>query len=113
MKFISTGEHPVRIGVPLSQLKQQSDNSQTDDQHLLMKNIVDRYKNRPDTPPFPNMCIATFASEYRVLPKSQIPKGDNNNVSQLKSNFGFITKRTNEEKPAVIRYVRLSPMKQS
>lgn len=112
-QFIPTGEHPVRMSVPLSQLKQQRDNSQTDDQHLWMKNIVDRYKNRPDTPPFLNMCLATFASEYRVLPKSQIPKGDNNNVIQLKNNFGFITKRTNEEKPAMIRYVRLSPIKQS
>lgn len=63
--------------------------------------------------PLVNMCLATFASEYRVLPKSQIPKDGNSNVIQLKNNFGFITKITNEEKPAVIRYARLSPMKQS
>lgn len=41
-QFIPTDELPVRMSVP-SQLKQQNNNSPTDDQHLWMKNIVDRY----------------------------------------------------------------------
>ncbi len=59
------------MSVP-SQLKQQHGSNQADDKHLWMKNVVDQYKNRPDTQPFINMCLATFSSQYGVLATSQI-----------------------------------------
>lgn len=59
------------------------------------------------------MSLATFCSQYRFLATSQIPNGDKCKVFQLKNVFGFVSKRATEEKPAVIHYARLSPMKHS
>ena len=77
---------------------------------MWMTSVVDRYKHRPQSPPFKPLCLATFCSEYRVLSQSEVPSNPNESVVQLQDNYGHIKKRSRME-PAVIRYARLSPTK--
>ncbi|XP_047183305.1 uncharacterized protein LOC124849374 [Scophthalmus maximus] len=70
---------------------------------MWMTSLVDRYKSRPEDGTFNDMCIATFASEYRVLSKSENCK----NAIQLGNHCGSVTKRTRTQ-PAVVCYARFS-----
>ncbi|XP_062581675.1 uncharacterized protein LOC134243443 [Saccostrea cucullata] len=109
--FVPVGENPTRLSKPLSQMKRtckNEDDMEDDDDSIWMTNIVERYENRPDLHPFPEMCLAEFCSEYRVLAKSQIPKGVKEGVYELKNGNGYIQKRT-RAKPAVVRYPRFNP----
>ncbi|XP_062606870.1 uncharacterized protein LOC134268630 [Saccostrea cucullata] len=109
--FVPVGENPTRLSKPLSQMKRTNkdeNNMEDDDDSIWMTNIVERYENRPDLHPFPEMCLAEFCSEYRVLAKSQIPKVEKEGVFELKNANGYIQKRT-RAKPAVIRYPRFNP----
>ncbi|XP_062571478.1 uncharacterized protein LOC134233522 [Saccostrea cucullata] len=109
--FVPIGENPTRLSKPLSQIKsvQNGENDmEDDDDSIWMTNVVERYENRPDLPPFPEMCLAEFCSEYRVLAKSQIPHGEKEGVYKLKKGHGYIQKRT-RAKPAVVRYPRFNP----
>lgn len=58
------------------------------------------------------MCLAEFCSDYRVFAKSQVPKGNNENVFELQNSKGFIQKRTRTKK-AVVRYPRFNVEKSS
>ncbi|XP_038139885.1 uncharacterized protein LOC119782800 [Cyprinodon tularosa] len=106
--FIPTGENIVKMSLPLSVLKQRasSDNLTTDD--MWMTGLNDRYKNRPNDPTWNDMCLATFASEYRVLSKNEKSK----NAVKLSNGLGFVSKRTRTQ-PAVVRYARFSETKNS
>ncbi|XP_062622277.1 uncharacterized protein LOC134283815, partial [Saccostrea cucullata] len=113
--FVPVGENPTRLSKPLSQMQNKErkecndENFECDDdEDIWMTNIVERYENRPDLHLFDKMCLAEFCSYYRVLAKSQIPKGENENVYELKNGKGYIQKRT-RGKPAVIRYPRFNP----
>ncbi|XP_062602888.1 uncharacterized protein LOC134264626 [Saccostrea cucullata] len=111
--FVPVGENPTRLSKPLAQMKRKSNNEndvdiEDDDDSIWMTNIVERYESRPDSHSFPEMCLAEFCSEYRVLAKSQIPKGEKETVFELKNGNGYIQKRT-RGKPAVIRYPRFNP----
>ncbi|XP_062577465.1 uncharacterized protein LOC134239308 [Saccostrea cucullata] len=111
--FVPVGENPTRLSKPLAQMKRKSNNEndvdiEDDDDSIWMTNVVERYESRPDSHPFPEMCLAEFCSEYRVLAKSQIPKGEKETVFELKNGNGYIQKRT-RGKPAVIRYPRFNP----
>ncbi|XP_024120095.2 uncharacterized protein LOC112141236 [Oryzias melastigma] len=99
--FIPTGDNIVRMSKPLAVLQEQGESG-----NQWMLNIVDRYKNRPINEEFDDMCIATFASEYRLLSKNEKSK----NAIELRHNCGFIVRRT-RTKPAVVRYARFSEMK--
>lgn len=65
--FIPTGNNSVKLSLQLSVLigRAESQNLSSDD--MWMTSIVDRYRNRPDEDNFDQMCLATFASEYRIL----------------------------------------------
>ncbi len=104
--FIPTSENSTRMSLPLQQLKRKA-KEDSDDENIWMTNIVDRYLARPDGRPFQNMCLATFASEYRVLYTCSKKCLDNGKVFALKKDLDFIQKRT-RSKPAVIRYPRFS-----
>ncbi|XP_062600922.1 uncharacterized protein LOC134262538 [Saccostrea cucullata] len=110
--FVPVGENPTRLSKPLSQMKRThkngNDMEDDDDDSIWMTNIVERYENRPDLNPFPEMCLAEFCSQYRVLAKSQIPKVEKEGVFELKNGNGYIQKRT-RAKPAVVRYQRFNP----
>ncbi|XP_065942676.1 uncharacterized protein [Magallana gigas] len=111
--FIPVGENPTRMTKPLSQMKpkrrepEDDLEGEQDDEDIFMTNIVERYENRPNNRAFNNMCLAEFCSDYRVLAKSQVPKGVNENVFELQNSKGFVQKRT-RTKQAVVRYPRFS-----
>ncbi|XP_062616868.1 uncharacterized protein LOC134278575 [Saccostrea cucullata] len=109
--FVPVGENPTRLSKPLAQMRKTSKNEnemEEDDDSIWMTNIVERYESRPDVHPFPEMCLAEFCSEFRVLAKSQIPQGEKEGVYELKNGNGYVQKRT-RGKPAVIRYPRFNP----
>lgn len=110
--FVPVGDNPTRMTKPLSQMKQRRPNhdqdfEEDDNDEIWMTNIVERYENRPDNEVFNNMCLAEFCSNFRVLAKSQVPKGKNENVFELQNFKGFIQRRT-RTKEAVVRYPRFS-----
>uniref|UniRef100_A0AAR2LLI3 ATP-dependent DNA helicase n=1 Tax=Pygocentrus nattereri TaxID=42514 RepID=A0AAR2LLI3_PYGNA len=72
-----------------------------------MHSISDRCKGRPKTPEFVEMCLATFASEYRALSQSESSSTD---CIKLEKRLGFIKKRSHTD-AAVVRYARFSPTK--
>lgn len=76
------------------------DNDEDDEESVWMTNIIERYENRPDNEKFEEMSLAEFCSEYRVLSKSQMPKGHNKSVYKLLNGKGFIQQRTRTN-PAV------------
>ncbi|XP_053179094.1 uncharacterized protein LOC128362380 [Scomber japonicus] len=104
--FIPTGDNIVKMSLPISILREKAESSDCNVDDIWMTSIVDRYKNRPNDGTFNDMCIATFASEYRVLARNEKCK----DKIQLKNDCGFVAKRTNTE-PAVIRYARFSETK--
>lgn len=72
-----------------------------------MSGLPEKYLNRPLTPQFASMCLAEFASEYRVLYGHQI---EGKSAIPLLNNKGFIQKRT-AGKPTIIRFPRFSETK--
>ncbi|KAK7891183.1 hypothetical protein WMY93_023146 [Mugilogobius chulae] len=99
--FVPTGDKIFRMTKPLSQLQK------TGTKDIWMTGYVDRYKNRPQNDTFNAMCIATFASEYRVLSKAE---ETSKAAIKLQNSYGYISKRV-RTKPAVIRYARFSETK--
>ena len=83
------------------------DDNDDEDNSMWMTNIVERYENRPELNVFHQMCLAEFCSDYRVLAKTQIPKGEKEGVYELRNGKGFIQKRSRGQ-PAVIRYPRFN-----
>ena len=130
--FIPVGENPTRLTKPLSQIKRKrstekgkknenvvddddnydDDEDQDDDADIFMTNVVERYQSRPLESEFEKLCLAEFCSAYRVLAKSQIPKGKTiETVHQLQNGKGFIQKRSRSN-PAIIRYPRFNEVRQ-
>ena len=73
-----------------------------------MTSLEDRYRARPLTPEFNDMCQAKFASDYRILSKTEADQLSNkDDVYKLQNNKGYIKKRT-EGKNAVIRFDKFS-----
>ncbi len=96
-----TGDNVIKMSLPLNVLRQKATSNNLTTEDMWMTSIVDRYKNRPNN--LNDLCMAIFASEYRVLSKNE----KSQNPLQLNNGCGFITKRT-RTKPAVVRYVRFS-----
>ncbi|XP_077378697.1 uncharacterized protein LOC144019426 isoform X12 [Festucalex cinctus] len=104
--FVPTGDNQVKMSLPLNVLRQKAASQNLTTEDMWMTSNVDRYQNRPNDLAFNDMCMATFASEYRVLSKNEKSK----NRIKLNNDYGFITKRT-RTKPAVVRYMRFSETK--
>ncbi|XP_074521382.1 uncharacterized protein LOC141787083 [Halichoeres trimaculatus] len=104
--FVPTGDNVVRMSLPLNVLKQKASSQDLTSEDMWMTSVVDRYKNRPEDREFSDMCLASFASEYRVLSKNEKSKSR----IKLKNDCGFVMKRTRTQ-PAVIRYARFSETK--
>ena len=92
------------MSLPLSVLKQKVASKDLSTEEMWMTSLVDWYKSRPKE--FLMMCMATFASEYRILSKSERSP----NRIALSNDCGFILRRT-QTQPAVVRYVRFSETK--
>ncbi|KAA0701445.1 ATP-dependent DNA helicase PIF1 [Triplophysa tibetana] len=99
--FVPTGDNIVKMSLPLKVLRQKATSRDLTTEEMWMTSIVDRYKNRPED--LNDICMATFASEYRVLSKNEKSRAP----LKLNNGCGFITKRTRTQ-PAVIRYARFS-----
>uniref|UniRef100_A0A3B3YQH8 ATP-dependent DNA helicase n=1 Tax=Poecilia mexicana TaxID=48701 RepID=A0A3B3YQH8_9TELE len=105
--FIPTGDNIVKMSLPISVLREKAASQDLTSDDMFMTGIVDRYKNRPTDDVFSDMCLAKFASEYRVLSKNEKCR----NSVKLKNGFGIVVKRT-RTKPAVVRYARFSETKE-
>ncbi|OCT76291.1 hypothetical protein XELAEV_18031490mg [Xenopus laevis] len=101
--FIPTDDNAVRMSLPMKSLQ----NKHPDDENVWMTGLKEKYQARPNTPEFENMCMAEFASEYRILYGEQ---KKSKNVLPLQNNKGHIQKRS-RGKPAIIRYARFSQQK--
>ncbi|CAI5670342.1 unnamed protein product [Oreochromis niloticus] len=102
--FIQTDDDPLKMSLPMSRLQSMA----PDDENVWMSGLPEKYANRPRTPEFERMCLAEFASEYRILYSRQT---ESKNAIPLLNNMGYIQKRT-RGKPAIIRYPRFSEKKQ-
>ncbi|XP_056598318.1 uncharacterized protein LOC130416992 [Triplophysa dalaica] len=105
--FIPTGPNTVKMSLPLNVMQKKAECAENDSDEIWMKSITDRYRARPKTNQFTGMCLATFASEYRVLSKSETSCSDR---VTLENDMGFVRKRTRTGF-AVVRYARFSPTK--
>ncbi|XP_076870505.1 uncharacterized protein LOC143521483 isoform X1 [Brachyhypopomus gauderio] len=106
VQFVPTCD-AIRMSLPLNVIQRKAECLDEDSENIWMNSITDRYKGRPKTKDFEEMCLATFASEYRVLSKSEMSSP---NIVKLDRSLGFVKKRSRTE-PAVIRYARFSPTK--
>ena len=106
VQFIPTGDDTVRMSLPLSIIQNKLNSQNLKSEEMWMTSFVDRYKNRPNQPVFNNICLATFASEYRIAYKSE----PTSNKIKLQNNLGFIVKRTRTQ-PAIVRFARFSVTK--
>ncbi|TKS65838.1 ATP-dependent DNA helicase PIF7 [Collichthys lucidus] len=104
--FVPVGEKTVRMSLPLKVLQRKALSHDLSADDMWMTNIVDRYRSRPVAVDFRDMCLASFASQYRVLSKNETPA----NRIKLGNNCGYVVKRTRTQ-PAVVRYVRFSETK--
>ncbi|MCI4395547.1 hypothetical protein PGIGA_G00181850 [Pangasianodon gigas] len=102
--FLPTDDDALKMSLPLSVLQ----NKDPDSEDIWMSGIIDKYRTRPQTQEFEKMCLADFASNYRIVYGRQT---EGKNVHRLLNNMGFIQKRT-VGKAAIIRYARLSEEKQ-
>ena len=91
--FIPTDENSTRMSLPLHVIKEQCTDDDTE--NVWMTNIVDRYKARPLLPIFTDMCLATFASEYRVIYSETSP--NNPNVFSLTKQHGCYSKENTQQ----------------
>lgn len=101
--FIPTDDNPVKMSRPMSYLE----NTTSESVNVWMTSLTDKYKARPETPEFEQMCLADFASTCRIV-YGQQTKGKN--VLPLLNEMGFVQRR-NTDKPAVIRFFRTSQEK--
>ncbi|KAL7825551.1 hypothetical protein SRHO_G00341330 [Serrasalmus rhombeus] len=53
----------VRMSLPMKCLQDKD----PDDENVWMTGLAEKYMARPNTPEFENMCMAEFASEYRIV----------------------------------------------
>lgn len=81
--YTTTDSDTLKMSLPLSAL-QNKDPDWT-------SGIIDKYRARPQTREFEKICLAHFASEYRIV-YGQQTKGKN--VHQLLDGMGFFQKRT-------------------
>ncbi|XP_053178284.1 uncharacterized protein LOC128361756 [Scomber japonicus] len=103
--FVPTGDNIVRMSLPLNVIQKRAEQQDTNKDQIWMTNITDRYKNRPKSNEFKDMCLATYASQYRDVPKNEKCRS---NVIKLDNDCGFVKKRTWTD-VAVVRYARFSP----
>ncbi len=74
--FIPTDDDALKMNLPHSVLH----NKDPDSEDVWMSGIIDQYRARPQTREFEKMCLADFASEYRIVYGQQT---DGKNVHRL------------------------------
>ena len=115
--FIPAHKNCTRMSLPLHLMK--NNDARDSEESPWMTNIVDQYIARPLHPSFETMCLAKFASGFRVVKDTSDPNHadsssiDLNSKSKftLQNGLGEIVKRT-KSKDAIIRYPKFSESKQ-
>ncbi|XP_072018214.1 uncharacterized protein [Amphiura filiformis] len=123
--FLQTALDGQRISLPLTQLQANAGNSE----QVWQTTQIEKYLDRPSTPKYNNMCMATFYStHYQVSAKSDnINRDPDDNVDDetdddeasdrrdklIQLNTHGIKMKERKGKPAVIRYPRVSKKKDS
>lgn len=93
--FIPTDPDCQRLSMPLHEMR----NKQEDTDNIWLSNLVDKYLERPEQ--LRDICLATFASEYRYAGQHSTSK----HALTLGNGLGTIIKRTNKD--AIIRYPKV------
>ncbi|XP_053089417.1 uncharacterized protein LOC117597159 [Pangasianodon hypophthalmus] len=101
--FIPTDDEALKMSLPLSVLQTKD----PDSEDVWMSGIMEKYRTRPRTQEFEKMCLADFASNYRIVYGRQT---EGRNFHRLLNGMGFVQKRT-VGKAAIIRYARFSEEK--
>nr|XP_040030752.1 uncharacterized protein LOC120818062 isoform X1 [Gasterosteus aculeatus aculeatus] len=101
--FVPTDDNALKMSRPMSYLE----NTTLESVNVWMTSLTDKYKSRPETPEFEQMCLADFAATCRIV-YGQQKKGKD--VLPLLNDMGFVQKRKND-KPAIIRFYRCSQEK--
>lgn len=101
--FLQTDEDGLKMSHPINRLK----NMEPGSEEVWMSGVPEKYLDRPVGPEFKGMCLAKFASEYRVVYGQ---KAESKSATHLQNDKGFIQKRT-VGKPAIITFARFSEMK--
>ncbi|XP_062414952.1 uncharacterized protein LOC134107225 [Pungitius pungitius] len=101
--FVPTDDNALKMSRPMSYLE----NTTLESVNVWMTSLTDKYKARPETPEFEQMCLADFAATCRIV-YGQQKKGKD--VLPLLNEMGFVQKRKND-KPAIIRFYRCSQEK--
>ncbi|CAI5665002.1 unnamed protein product [Oreochromis niloticus] len=83
------------------------DNTTPESSNVWMTSLNDKYKARPETPEYEEMCMADFAATCRIVYGQQTKGKD---VLPLLNEMGFVQRRKND-KPAIIRFHRCSQEK--
>ena len=104
--------------LPLAILQNIAKQKGKDTTEIWQTSIIERYWARPLQGDFPDMCLADFVADYRVVKRQYEDDQDNSDreeqetskVITLLDNKGAITQR---KKQAVIRYLKVSKVKDS
>ncbi|KAK1903115.1 Chromosomal replication initiator protein DnaA [Dissostichus eleginoides] len=91
------------MSLPMSRLE----NKTSECPNVWMTSLTDRYKARPETPEYEEMCLADFSATCRIV-YGQHTKGKD--VMPLLNEMGFVQRRKND-KPAIIRFYHCSQEK--
>nr|XP_054593099.1 uncharacterized protein LOC129159978 [Nothobranchius furzeri] len=101
--FVPTDDNPVKMSRPMSFLE----NTTPDSCNIWMTSLNDKYKSRPETPEYEEMCLADFAATCRFVSEKESVRKD---VLPLLNQLGFVQRRQNN-KPCVIRFYHCSKEK--
>ncbi|CAL9706649.1 unnamed protein product [Knipowitschia caucasica] len=99
--FLPT-DSSVKMSRPMAELEK------ADGDDIWMASLLDKYRSRPETQEFEEMCYADFGSTCRVVYGDE---KNRKNVLPLLNDMGYVKKRTCTDKNAIIRYYRYSPEK--
>lgn len=61
--FLQTNDDALKMNLPTKRLEEMA----PDAEEVWMPGLPEKYTERPVTPEFEHMCVAEFASEYRIL----------------------------------------------
>ncbi|XP_013856100.1 uncharacterized protein LOC106511928, partial [Austrofundulus limnaeus] len=99
--FVPTDDNPLKMSRPMSFLE----STTPDSENIWMTSLNDKYKSRPETPEYEEMCLADFASTCRFVSSQEAKR---KGVHPLLNQLGYVQRR---KKPLVIRYYHCSEEK--
>ncbi len=113
--FIQTDSNGQKISLPLKVLQENAGKSE----QAFQSTQIDKYLARPNTAKFNNMCMAEFFSQYHFTSirtnsdaEEDLDNEETGDCHVLENNCGKIKERTGN-RPAIIRYPRVSVKKDS